>query len=259
MVCDNSSVYNRRNYTNPNIRSLYSTYIREYDIKAAGLNVLFREKAISENEYNYLSGLKPYDRKVRVGYILRDDKSLNKVLSEGLKRVMKEFMTLNNLVDSDILSIKNDAIFVINKRCKFVQFDNVLFRNKNTYTSYYNLNNIEFYYNKNGMDIKGINDALYPLHNDYMLLFLKEVFKMVETSSDTKRLYKKVTEFALAYMNRELDAGYYRELNDKSTFRTNIIYRGRNIGYSEFNGNIDDICIQYNYMTYIIPLMGILF
>lgn len=254
------AVWERRNYTNKDIDCLYSTYIREYDISSAGMNVLYREGALSDNEYRFLSGLKKSDRHVRVGYILRDNKELNETLGNGLKRVMKEFMEANNLTDSDILSIKNDAIFVINKRCKVLEFDNVKFNNKNTYTSYYHLNQHEFYFKKGHpesiLDIKGISDKMYHKHEP-MLNFLKDLFKTVE-SSDNKRVFTKLTTFALAYMNKELDIGYYRELSNTSLYRSKMKYRGQDIGYDLFNGDVDDIIISFNYKAYILPLMGIL-
>lgn len=256
------AVWERRNYTNKDIDCLYSTYIREYDLSAAGMNVLYREGALNDMEYHFLSGLKKSDRQVRVGYILRDNKEFNEILSNGLKRVMREFMEANRLDDSDILSIKNDAIFVINKRCNILEFDNLKFNNKNTYTSYYHLNNHEFYFKKGFggnslLDIKGINDSLYYKHEDYMLNFLKDLFSTVE-SSDNKRVFMKLTSFALAYMNKELDAGYYRELSNTSLYRSKLKYKGNTICYDLFNGDMEEIEISFNYMAYIIPLMGIL-
>ena len=42
----------------------------------------------------------------------------NYVLSKAFKDMRKQFFIANGIEDSDILSIKKDAIFVIKKRCR---------------------------------------------------------------------------------------------------------------------------------------------
>ena len=62
-----------------------------------------------------------------------------------------------------ILSIKNDAVFIINKKLINIEFGLIKFVEKNIYTSFYKINGIEYYYyysnftKEEYLDIKGIS------------------------------------------------------------------------------------------------------
>lgn len=252
---------NSRNYLNKDIDCLLNTYIREYDMKSAGLNVLYREKLIDEVEYNYLKTIPKKELNIRIGLLQRGNKSMAEGLSKGLAKVRAEFMEANNLTEDDILSIKNDAIFVINKSCRVLQFDNIIFSNKNTYTSYYYLDGKEFYYIKNrGQDIlhvKGIEDSILERHKDYMVKTLCEIFRSVEIGTP-KNTFNKLKRFAFDYKELRLDIGYYREFTSSSVFRTKYNLMGKDIGLKEYDGDIEDLIISYNYRSVILELINLI-
>jgi len=126
---------------------------------------------------------------------------------------------------NDILSIKNDAIFIINKIPMITKFDNIEFVNKNIYTSFYKLGvgKIEIYYlydmvnNIEHIDVKGIKDEKIILHKNYFLEFLLVLFNsaQIESLRDTINL---LITFYESYLKLELDIGYYREFNAESLF-----------------------------------------
>lgn len=257
-----SDLYKKDQYVNSNIPFIISNIILEYDIKSAGLNILYRANKISDREYRYLSGLDKTNRNIQIGLMIRDNPDLSNTLKEGFEDVRRIFFLQNDLIDRDILSIKKDAIFVINKRPSKLMVDNLEFINKNIYTGYYNLNGIEFYYyiREDLLDVKGISDIVVEQHSEYFIAFLKRIFRLAERS-DHKIVRRNIREFSNDYKNFKLDVEYYRELNYESSFK--IKYFGnmsRGLVISEVDrsmlksGLID---ISYNYMRYIIPLINI--
>jgi hypothetical protein len=257
-------IYENDQYLNKDIPFIISNMIREYDIHSAGINIWLWKNAISKKEYNYLSSLEKSDRNIQTGLMMRENPKLSEILKSGFEEIRYQFMKLNNLFDEDILSIKKDAIFIINKTPIQTIIDNIEFVNKNTYTSYYYLNNIEFYYyvRDDKLDIKGISDVVLEQHQDYFLDFLKKVFKLAERS-DTKIIRKKIREFSAKYKNFELDTEYYRELNYESLFKVyNFQVKGELLAMADISKSmIKDgfIDTSYNYMRYIIPLINIFF
>lgn len=251
-------LYERHNYLNKNINYLISTEIIEYDMVSAGLNICKEYKLLPENEIEELFQLPKNIRVVRLGLLQKERKSLVKDINEGFKKARQMFFEANNLKEDDVLSIKKDAIFVT-KRCREREFGNIRFEPKNTYTSYYRLNNMEFYFNnRTGIDVKGIQNDLLELHKEYMLKFLHRFFYMNETSRP-RNIIRLLNEFSYDYKTKQLPIGFYRELNRESTFRTGEQINGHAVGLMHVSKeDFKMVDISYNYFKYLVPLINIL-
>lgn len=203
---------------------LLSTYIREYDISKANINVFYKYGVIDKTQYEQYLRMTREARQISIGLMLRDRPELNQVLKEGITEAKRMFFEANNIQEQDILSIKNDAIFIINKIPTYTKFGNIEFIMKNVYTSYYNLDGIELYYffdivtGQEKMDVKGIDDSKLMLHKNYFMEFLAVCFNSAQTYSiqDTIDI---VTNFYIKYIGLELEPGYYREFNTFSMYR----------------------------------------
>lgn len=250
-----STIYQRHGYLNKDIEYVISNEIIEYDIQSAGFNIIKKFKLIDEHKIKYLESLPKKQRQIQIGLYQREDKTLIRRLNEGFVEVRKWFFENNDIKDEDILSVKKDAIITF-KRCFETEFDNITFAEKNIYTSYYYLNKYEFYYNKDTVDVKGISDEVLELHREYMLDFLYNFFRMNEISS-RKKVIDLIKDFSYYYKNRELNVGYYRELNMQSLYKINERLFGQMLGIKDI-GDVNEIDIQYNYMNYVVPLISIL-
>jgi hypothetical protein len=250
-----STLYQRHNYLNKDIEYIISNEIIEYDIQSAGFNIMKKFKLLDDHKIKYLESLGKKQRQIQIGLYQRQDRSLVKALNEKFVEVRKWFFENNNIKDENVLSIKKDAI-MMTRRCFETQWDNITFAEKNIYTSYYYLNKYEFYYNKNGIDVKGISDDLLKLHEEYMLDFLYNFFTMNEISN-RKKVIELLKDFSYYYKKKQLDIGYYRELNSQSLFKINERLFGQMIGLQRI-GNVDKVDIEYNYMKYVVPLISIL-
>lgn len=251
-------LYERHNYLNKNISYLVSTEIIEYDMVSAGLNICKEYKLLPEQDIEELFQLPKNVRVIRLGLLQKENKNLVRDMNEGFKKARQLFFEANNIQDDEVISIKKDAIFVT-KRCRVREFGNIVFQPKNTYTSYYRINGMEFYFNnKTGIDVKGIQNDLLDLHRDYMLKFLHRFFYMNETSSP-KHIIKFLNEFTYNYKTKELPLGFYRELNRESAFRTKETINGQTVGLMSISRqDFEIVDISYNYFKYLVPLISIL-
>jgi hypothetical protein len=251
------SLYKKHLYVNPNYDYIKCASIREYDIKAAGYNILIAAKLLSDEQIVYFENIPKERRNVEIGLLQRDDKELTKAINDGLIHYRKLFFEENEIDENNVISIRRDAIFVTNTRIKKKQFDNIRFVAKNRYSSYYQINKCDFLYSKlnDSLDIKGIDDDFLKYHENYLLKFMKKLFSLNEVSNQAACKY--LYDFCDKYRRRKLDIDYYREL-DKGIYRLKKLkINGCNIGVED--AFVDEINIKYNYMNYIVPLMGMIY
>lgn len=249
------NLYEKHNYLNKDIDYLISREIIEYDIKSAGFNLVKKYGLLDEKKIQHLESLNREQRHIAIGLYQRNDNEFKEALNEKFVEIRRLFFQSNNLSSDDILSIKKDAIVTL-RVCDNLEFDNILFVPKNTYTSYFYMNKFEFYLGDDILDIKGISDEKLKLHEDYMVDFLKKILKMLEISSRRQTIMN-LKEFINYYKNKQLHYGYYRELNRDSLFKLNKSFLHDLVGMTDFT-KIEDIDISYNYMNYLVPIMNIL-
>ena len=204
----------------------FNTFIREYDISKANASILLWKGVIDKKQYNFIINLPRMDRQIMIGN-MQKKKEINEIVQKGFEECRYMFLKENELLPMDILSIKNDAIFVINKKVLNTHFVNgiINFSLKNEYTSYMSLNKrkMELYYysdpitQQDRIDVKGINDAKLVLHEKYFLDFIYFLFEMMERDSIDEVL-KVFQNFYNDYINKKLDVEYYRTFNADSKF-----------------------------------------
>ena len=223
-----SNLYKQVNYTTDE-KSVGNTLIREYDISKANINILLYKGLLTRERYDYLFNLPKKIREIKVGIMQKDKKYLN-AIKEGIIEFKEKFFMYNSLKDTDIIAIKNDAVYVAGIIPEYTKFKNVEFKLKNVYTTFMNVNNIEIYYNNTTgvMDLKGISKDRIELH--------KGMLKSIKTIVDFASLnayddcFHYIRESYRAYCNKELPSEYYRNFNPMSEFL--IDSRKSIIGYS---------------------------
>ena len=245
-------LYERDTYIAP-INNIVSRDIREWDISKANISILLYLGVIDRSTYDRLYSADKRYRQIQVGLMQQDPKIANS-LSKGFQMARKLFFESNRINDYEVLSIKKDAIYLIDKIPSTTVFENergkIEFVCKNEYTSYYRLGKIEYYfmYNSNGerMDVKGISDNVLELHKPYMLDFLSYIFTMMQRNMVLDAI-QVLRDFMNEYLYLKLDTGFYRELNNYSMFKTKYQIDSQNT-YTEGVYMVDDkIDISYNF------------
>ena len=218
-----SMLWKEKNYLT-DAQYIIGRHIYEYDISKANINVLYYLGEIDHDYYEKLKRMPRMKRQIEIGYLLKYNEGLADKLSEGIANFRRLLFEDNQLEDMDILSIKNDAIFVIGKRLSVTKFDNVEFVLKNHYTTYVRLDkHLEIYAESNSvdgtmsLDVKGISDLKLELHHQYMATMLADVVYYMETH-DIKDGLTYLGDIYNKYIEKQLPPGYYRNFNAESDF-----------------------------------------
>lgn len=202
---------------NPSIEYLFDEDIIEYDMKDAGFNLIKTYNLLPQRKIQELELLgKGIDRHIMIGKLQRDDKEFSKRLTNAFIEMRSTFVNVNKLDDTNIISVKKDAIFTT-KRCDQLEFGQIRFADKNRYSSYIrfsNIGDIEIYYSDNGMDIKGLGDHAENCHRLYLLEFIREVIQMLEEKNPRTKRW--IMGFISKYKAKLLDEEYYLKFDRKS-------------------------------------------
>jgi len=244
-------IYERQSFTNPYIDYVRNKYIYEYDMKDAGFSIIKENKLLKEKKISYISNLNKKEKNVYIGNILKYQQDISKIISENFKKIRRIFLESNNLEEGNIISIKKDAIFT-DKICrKLVLTNNIEFRLKNRYTSFYKFNKLEIYFSNDLISIKGASKK-FSMEND-LIRYLKLILKLLERNEKTI-LYKKLIELKEKYIFGELDIESYREI-ESGSFKLDFNINKQNIYLEEIEGELfNRLDISYNFFNIILQL-----
>ena len=230
------------------ITFLVGRNIREYDISKGNINILLYFNIINQETYNFLYNLPKMERQVRVG-IMQKDPKIASVISNGFKEMRTLFCIQNNITENEILAIKKDALYIIDKVPQYTKFKNIEFLCKNLYTSFYYIGGLELYYNSKYeiLDVKGISDNILRYHDNYMKDFLMYMFSLIE-KRDYVSAISDLNNFRNDYLNLKLPPGYYREFDNRSLYCTKYKYDGLNsyIPGIAYDHQLKDLDISFN-------------
>jgi hypothetical protein len=255
-------------WTNDGLPLLINSQITEYDIKSGNTSIMHTYHLMPEETIRELEALEKDQRLIRVGLLMRENKEFSKALEASFNDAVNRFIDANDLDrDVDILAIRRDAVFVVNRPIRQTQFgEHLKFRPKNEYHAALQIGpRLEFYFKRNGqIDIKNFvqedkdfGHALVKLKPG-MLSFLQEFVDVAEGSNmDLRKVYAWIKEFAKYYKERELDVEYYREFTREALFRVNG-FDGPTMMDIVPDDMIDDVDITFNYRNIIIPLLQII-
>lgn len=230
------------------ITFLVGRNIREYDISKGNINILLYFNIINQETYNFLYNLPKMERQIRVGIMQKDDRIAD-IISNGFKEMRTLFCTQNNIEENEILAIKKDALYIIDKVPRYAKFRNVEFLCKNLYTSFYYIGGLELYYNSKYeiLDVKGISDNILRYHDNYIKDFLMYMFSLIE-KRDYVSAISDLNNFRNDYLNLKLPPGYYREFDNRSLYCTKYKYDGLNsyIPGIAYDHQLKDLDISFN-------------
>lgn len=245
-----SELWKLQNYKQ-DIPFLINRYIYEYDLSSANVAALQFCNYISPEEARVLQSLNKLDREKTIGLSILRDKQVDSMIKQGICCAREMFVNLNQLCDSEIFQIRNDAIFVLDRECEGKVNEFFTFKVKGSYTSYFRLNNgLELFYkfdtmsNSHIFDLKGINDSLIPMHlnGGFLCIVLDIVNLLTNLSAES---LKEIYQIASDYSNRNYPVEAYRELGNRSGFH----YRNCDYTITMNNGSKIDksmLSIDYN-------------
>lgn len=237
-----------QNY-NSDYNLILNSFIREYDISKANINALYQRGVISKSQYDNLYNTDKQTREKTIGLMIRKDQNIYKEIQNGIIDAKRDLIISNGIEPEDIVSIKNDAVFIKNQKLEYTKFGMMDFKLKNIYTLFIKINKYEFYYyynsynNEEKLDIKGINDDNLKIHKDYFIDFLLALFNTLQIDGIIKAV-NMLKNFSIMYINRKLNINYYRKFNSESNFDLQYY---NNTWSSIYVSDINLIDIRFNY------------
>lgn len=233
--------------------------IFEYDIRSANTSSLRQARKLRSDTLDELEQLPRHDREIRVGLMIAQDKSIGKVIKREITRAKQQLFMVNGVQDDEVLSIKNDAVFIIGRKLPTYRFGYMEFKLKNTYSSYLLLENLELYYDRlnRTVDIKGIKDAIVldPDHQAGIIRFLVQVMEyLVMDRMDALRRF--LIKFTDDYKSMQLPVQYYKELNNENVYRSSMEIAGA-FFQMQVATDADKSMINgvYNFKRFVLPLI----
>lgn len=222
----NNDIWSQSLYLAP-YSYIIDTHIVEYDIEKANINILCSKGAISKTTRDELLTVPKMDREVAIGRMIRREPELQNILSRGIGEARKQLFRILNLSDKNILSIKNDAVFVlydgIVPTIQPVQINELVrFVPKGTYCSFYKIFRKEFYYNYDlvsqteGLDIKGMGDYGIEKCRKFIELMCDTFY--LACTSGPKAALAKCNEIYIPYINKQYPIEFYRRLDSHAQY-----------------------------------------
>lgn len=240
--------------------------IIEYDIKNAGMSLSLEYELLPKHKLIKIQKHDKDKQKRILGLMQRKDIKYSRALVKAFDKIIQEFIDINAVdFKNDVISIKKDAVFIINKEILVDKFGtNIIFVKKNIYHAYLLIEKFEFYFNINGnIDVKGLHDSKVPLHKDGILYILKELVASCESDGLNKTImHSFMKECMISYKKRQLPIECYREFNSESAFR--VINEDEssvlidNLTDKAFDEYGESLIIGYNYEKILLPLYRIL-
>lgn len=187
MLFENTTI--KLNYTSP--VDFYIGKIIEYDIKSAYFSILREARnngvlPISEEEFLHLDKIKDdkQERLIFVGNLMNLYPNLSDFLHDSLRYILTTFFIRNNLNESQVISVKKDAIFVT-KICTDLVIDGIELTEKHMYKVYFSYKIlqgkykgfIEYYIKSSEVfDIKGLPKELLANNKPFFSQVAKSIF-----------------------------------------------------------------------------------
>jgi hypothetical protein len=252
------SISSKANYTSKEILFVYNSRIDEYDMKSAGFSIIKQNKLLPAETIRQLERLDKQTRNIEIGKLRGKDYALSKGMARGIRSTMEDFIKNNKIDDSSIISIKNDAVFILDTIPSITTVNGINFVKKNSYTSFLNLNRVEFYYSENSSDIKGLGPGIQSRQGPYLLNHIIQLIRTKESSSNSS-IIKQCAEFDRKYLNKLLPIQYYEELSSQGGYKISEDGNTTDMFYTLPDEKMKPfIDITYNYLNYILPFKKIL-
>jgi hypothetical protein len=250
-----NDLYMKHNYVNRNLVYLKNNIIREYDMVNAGINILYHNGIFSDEDYADLNSMDKLSKNIAVGKFLRDNADISEALMEEFINIRKELFEINGIQDDDILSIKKDAVFIINKRLNNLQLnDNYRFQEKNKYSGYINIDRKEFYYSidKREFDIKGFSKDIKNHHKGYLFKELEELLYL-DMNNEKNMVFERLIQLKVDFIERNLDKGYYYDITQgKYIFKT----LGSMLSLDDIDDELKQFCFINNNLNFILRIIS---
>lgn len=202
-----TDIFGKLLWENPEFPYVFRKNIVEYDMRSASLSVSRRFKLLPDQQLDQFERMPKEKRTKAVGLIQRDNKEFSENMINGILQTRKEFLTLNHLDESNIITLHSDAIIFIQSSDVIDKIDCVPFIKKHTWSSYLRYDRVEMFYDNGIITYKGIPKQMLQQHTLGICQYLLKVFEMIEEYDDS--IFQYLNKFQKMYLQDKFPEYYY--------------------------------------------------
>ena len=90
--------------------------ICEFDIKNAGITILYEKGILTKKEYLYYINLDKDTRVIKTGLLLKDNPKYYDIQMAGFREYMDKFILANKIKKYSVYEIAKDALWIIGRQ-----------------------------------------------------------------------------------------------------------------------------------------------
>ena len=154
--------------------------ICEFDIKNAGITILYEKGILTKKEYLYYINLDKDTRVIKTGLLLKDNPKYYDIQMAGFTEYMDKFILANKIKKYSVYEIAKDALWIIGRQPKLLKFDKIEFVKKREFTSFFKFRKVIFYVNSRTdiIDIRGSNPIDFTFLNVIKDILIKYEYEV---------------------------------------------------------------------------------
>jgi hypothetical protein len=192
---------------NPDIQFMFHANIVEYDMKAMSVSISERYNLLDKPIIERLKRMPKEQRTREVGLMQRDNKEYSQRLIQCELETRRKFLEINNLDESNVVSLHSDACIFNSKKRIINNIEGVEFKHANTWSSYMRFKGIEMFYDGEVLEYKGVVKELLNQHTLGIHKYLCEVFNKLESYDGS--VIDFISRFQMRYLQDRLPEQYY--------------------------------------------------
>ena len=172
--------------------------ISEFDMKQAGITVLYACGKISKELYEELLKSSKKNRVVKTGLLIRDHPEFYDIQTREFKKYIEKLMIENKIKKSHVLETVRDGIWLVNEAPRKLKFGLIQFVKKGNYTSVFKLKRRNIYIYYDSINDKIMCRGFKNIENEKLLKFVGYMMRLYETSEEDllyEELHKKLNYY----------------------------------------------------------------
>ena len=172
--------------------------ISEFDMKQAGITVLYACGKISKELYEELLKSSKKNRVVKTGLLIRDHPEFYDIQTREFKKYIDKLMIENKIKKSHVLETVRDGIWLVNEAPRKLKFGLIQFVKKGNYTSVFKLKRRNIYIYYDSINDKIMCRGFKNTENEKLLKFVGYMMRLYETSEEDllyEELHKKLNYY----------------------------------------------------------------
>ena len=216
-------MHDKMMWFNEKIPYIFHANIVEWDMAKASLSVCERFGLLDSKEIARMKALPKLDREKAMGMHQRGNKEFSNQLLSGIREIRRKFLEANELDETNVLSLHNDAVIFNSRKRIISEIDGIKFHHDNTWDAYIRYDRAEIFYKvdelgNGSLDFKNVGKEKVQEHTFGLNKYMTKVIGYIENYD--KDVLKYMRKFQQQYLQDKLPEYYYSSFAKIGDFKT---------------------------------------